>query len=344
MNIGGRTISPAHPTLVIAEIGVNHDGSLDRALELVHHAKEAGADAVKLQVFRGRTLMHPSAAFAEYQKGRTDAADPIAMLERYELDDAALMRVVEEIRRVGLLPLATPFSLEDVPRVAALDLPAVKIASPDVVNYPLLKQVARLGRPMLLSTGAATHEEVDRATQWLDAWQASFALLHCISAYPVADRHANLCWIRELAERCACPVGYSDHTTNDWAGALAVAGGACIVEKHLTYDRNAVGPDHSASADPHGFTQYVLNIRTAELLRGQPGKRVLDVEQDVRQVSRQSLVTTRDLPEGYTLADADLKVQRPAGGIPASTLPTTVGKRLKRPVPAGTMLTPNDLG
>lgn len=343
MNIAGRPISNLHPTLVIAEIGVNHDGSPDRAIELVHHARDAGADAVKLQVFRGRTLMHPSAAFAEYQKSRVDAPDPAAMLERYELNDAALQRIVDEIRHAGLLPLATPFSLEDVPRVAALDLPAIKVASPDIVNYPLLKQASRLGRPLLLSTGAATHEEVDRATQWLDAWQTPFALLHCISAYPTPDRHASLRWIAELADRCACPVGYSDHTTHDWAGALAVVAGACVVEKHLTHDRAAPGPDHAASADPHGFAQYVLNIRTAELLRGQPGKRVLDVEQDVRTVSRQSLVAVRDLPAGHVLAEADVKVQRPGAGISAGALPTAIGKRIKRPLPAGTMLTPADL-
>lgn len=339
--LADKLIAPGQSVLVIAEIGVNHDGSPQRALELVDHAAAAGADAVKLQIFRADRLMHRTGRFAQYQQSRCAEPDPVAMLQRYELSFDECQRIVDHIRGRGLIPLATPFSLDDLPILAGLDLPAVKIASPDLVNWPLLRAAAALQRPLLLSTGAATLEEVDRTVTQLRQWGVNFALLHCISSYPVADARANLAWIGELAARYAVPTGYSDHTAQPLAGALAVAGGACIIEKHLTYDRSASGPDHAASADPAQFADYVRLIRLATTLRGQGGKCVDPSEHDVRAVSRQSLVLTRDLPAGHILTDADLTTQRPATGIPAWNFPQLVGKRLGQSCPRGTMLTPD---
>jgi sialic acid synthase SpsE len=336
--IGEHPISPHTRVFVIAEIGVNHDGRIERALELVRHAADAGADAVKLQLFRAAALMHPSAGFAEYQEDRCEDDSPAEMLRRYELSDTDLWRLVEYIRRHGLLPLATPFSPSEVELCRRFDLPAIKIASPDLVNRPLLERCTTLGRPLLVSTGAATMREVSQAVAWLRELDTPFALLHCVSSYPAEQRDANLCWIAELAAEFDVPVGYSDHTTEPLAGALAVAAGACIVEKHLTYDRFAPGPDHSASADPPGLAAYIRAIRIAEALRGAPGKRVLPAEEDVRTISRQSLVLVRPLSPGQALTADDLTVQRPGTGIPASELTQVVGRSLRRPAPAGTML------
>ena len=338
LTIFGRTVGPGEPTLVIAEIGVNHDGSLHRALELVETAAECGADAVKLQFFRADALLHGSVVFAVYQKDRCAESDPAEMLRRYELAEADAERIVEAVRDRGMIPLATPFSPPDVRVVAALGLPAVKIASPDLVNRPLLMHAAQLGKPLLLSTGASGMDEVETAVGWLRGWGASFALLHCVSAYPVPAHEANLCWIGELAARFDVPVGYSDHTTGIGAGALAVAAGACVVEKHLTYDRAASGPDHAASADAQQFTQYVQLVRTADKMRGRPGKRVLDVEQDVRRVSRQSLVLRHELRPGDVLREEDVIVQRPGTGIPAGQSERAIGRRIMRPLEAGTLL------
>jgi sialic acid synthase SpsE len=326
-------------TLVIAEIGVNHDGDVGRALELVRHAKHAGADAVKLQVFRAKTLMHASSAFAAYQQSRVEDATPIDMLRRYELGGGELDAVVRAIRDAGLVPLATPFSLDDVPVIERLGLPVVKIASPDLVNRPLLQRVARLKKPLLISTGASTLDEIGMAVGWLREWGAEFTLLHCVSSYPTADADAHLRWIGELAERFGVPVGYSDHATNLLAGPLAVAAGAGVIEKHLTYDRTALGPDHSASADPEQFRQYVHMIRQAEVLRGRGGRRILDGEQDVRRVSRQSLVLRRGMSAGETIGEQDLTTQRPGTGIPAAEVGKVVGRVLAHEVGAGTMVT-----
>jgi sialic acid synthase SpsE len=336
--IGGRPIGATHPALVIAEIGVNHDGSVRRALALVELAAACGADAVKLQIFNAAALMHDSSSFAGYQQGRVDDADPAAMLRRYELPPEQVREVVAAIRKHGLLPIATPFSPADVDLIGELGLPAVKIASPDIVNRPLLARAVRLGVPLIASTGAATIDEIDTTCGWLRDWNCPFALLHCISSYPTPAEDANLCWIAELSKRFASPVGFSDHTKDMLTGALAVAAGAVIVEKHLTYDRSARGPDHSASADPEQFAAYVKMIRQAEVLRGKPGKRVLEVEQDVRRVSRQSLVAARDLKVGECVREQDLTVQRPGTGISAAEVTTAVGRRVTRAIGRGTLL------
>jgi N-acetylneuraminate synthase/N,N'-diacetyllegionaminate synthase len=325
-------------TLVIAEIGVNHDGSIEKAIELIRFAAASGADAVKLQIFRADRLMHRSGALADYQKKSILDSSAIEMLRRYELDDDSLKRAVEEIRRLNLIPLATPFSPKDVEQVQALRLPAIKIASPDLVNWPLLQRAAAARLPMIISTGAATLSEISSSMAWLRGWNVQVTLLHCISSYPTPLECLNLRWIGELARQFNVPVGFSDHTTEITCGALAVCAGATVIEKHLTYDRAAAGPDHAASLDAGQFSEYVRSIRTAERMFGKPGKRVLDIERDVRLVSRQSLVAARDLAAGDVIRNEDLTVQRPGTGIPASAMPSIVGQRTNQAVRAGEML------
>jgi sialic acid synthase SpsE len=339
IEFGHFTLSQSGPTPVIAEIGVNHDGQLQRAIQLVRIAADCGADAVKLQIFRAGRLMHNSSTFARYQQPNAADANPTDMLRRYELSDQDVDAVVAEIRRLNLMPLATPFSPEDVERIDRLDLPAIKIASPDLVNWPLLRRAARTDRPLLISTGAASINEISSAVAWLRGWKAQFALLHCISAYPTSSADANLCWIGEMEARFGVAVGFSDHTTELMSGALAVAAGAAVVEKHLTWDCAAEGPDHAISADPDEFARYIRLIHVAQQMRGSGGKRVLDVERDVRTVSRQSLVAARDIAMGQLIGEHDLTVQRPGTGIPASALPSIVGRRSGQYIRAGEMLT-----
>ena len=338
VEIEGRALMPGRPTFVIAELGVNHDGSVQRAIELVRIASACGADAVKLQFFRASILMHPSGEMAAYQKQRLKSESPIDMLRKYELTGEEVRKVVSEVRERKMVPLATPFSPTDLELVDRLRLPAIKIASPDLVNRPLLAAAAKLRKPLLVSTGAATIQEVDETVSWLRQWRLPFCLMHCVSGYPTPKEEAHLCWITELAARYGIPAGYSDHTTDVHTGAFAAAAGAVVIEKHLTYDRDAKGPDHAASADPAHFERYVKLIREATVLRGAPGKRVLPVEEDVRTVSRQSLVLRRDLKAGDVLREEDLTVQRPGTGLPAAAITKAVGKRVARPLTAGSML------
>ncbi len=339
MKVGSHDLSQR--VLVIAEIGVNHDGSVDRAIELVHAAKNAGADAIKLQIFVAERLMNRSARFAAYQVGRTDAADPVQMLKQYELDDPALKIIAKVATDLGLLTIATPFSPEDVSRVVSINAAAIKIASPDLVNCLLLDHACQSGLPMIVSTGAATSDEIESAVSWIKTRCDRVALLHCISSYPTPPQDANLLWINDL-QRLGLPVGYSDHTDQILAGALAVAAGARIIEKHLTYDTTAKGPDHSASFDPTGFAEYVRFIRLAEQMRGMANRRVLDCERDVRKVSRQGLVV-KNTVENRQIELSDLTTQRPGDGVSQALLDAVIGHHPKQRLAAGVFVGVNDV-
>jgi N-acetylneuraminate synthase/N,N'-diacetyllegionaminate synthase len=325
---------------VIAELGVNHDGSLDRALALTEAAAEAGADAVKLQLFDPEALLSADAELADYQSKAAD--DPHAMLRGLTLEADEMARVRDRAHELALGFVVTCFSLESIPQLEALGPDAVKIASPDCVNRPLIEAVGGLNCPRLISTGAATGEEVGGLLGRL-AGDPTALLLACVSAYPTPAEAASLERIAHLL-RFADRVGYSDHTTGVMTGALAVAAGASVIEKHLTWDTAAAGPDHAASLDPAQFAGYVAQVRQAERMRGERWSgEVLELEADVRRVSRQSVCVNRDLPAGHSLTREDLTVKRPGTGVPAGRLDAVVGRRLAQDVSAGRMLRDGDL-
>ena len=339
LKISQDSIGDGRAAYVIAEIGVNHDGSAARAIELVRHAARAGANAIKLQLFAADRLVHRSARAAAYQTANCGATEQIELLRRYELSVDDVERIIDSARACGLTTIATPFSVEDVDTIERLGLPAIKIASPDLVNKPLLERVAASGVPLLVSTGAATTDEIAMAVGWLRGWRASFALLHCVSSYPTPIDAARLGWIDGLRRTFEVPVGYSDHTTEPLAGAFAVAAGACVIEKHLTWNRFAEGPDHRASADPHQFAAYVGTIRAASRMRGVGvAREVLPIEQDVRRLSRQSLVVAEAIAAGQAIDRARLRVQRPGTGILARDIDDVTGRVARRSLAVGTIL------
>ena len=327
---------------VIAEIGVNHDGEVERALELVAAAAAAGADAIKLQHFRPERLLSSQAGLATYQK--SSERDAASMLSRLTLTMDEIASVRDEARRRGLAVVATPFSLEDVTELGELGLDAVKIASPDVVNLPLLDAAAALGLPMLVSTGAASLDEVAPAAVVLHGHAAPAALLQCVSSYPTPDEEAALSGIGVLADEFRLPVGYSDHTTSTHTGAMAVAAGACVLEKHLTYDRGASGPDHAASLDPPGLAEYVMETRWAQAVMGPWAKRVHESEAEVRRLCRQSLYAVRPLRRGDTLRREDVTIRRPQHGLPAGDLERALGCTLATDVMQGDAITAEAVG
>ncbi|TVQ54754.1 MAG: N-acetylneuraminate synthase [Phycisphaerales bacterium] len=343
MKLADRTIAPApHGTgpYIIAEIGVNHDGSPERALKLVDAAAAAGADAVKLQLFRADTLLSRAAVLADYQ-AKNGAADPFSMLHGLELEPDAMRAVYDRARACGLHAIITVFSRELITMAEALGVDAYKTASPDVINRPLLQDLVRTGRPLLVSTGTATLAEVARAAEWLETHPHLF--LHCVSAYPTPDEEASLAARQAMFKVTSRALGYSDHTTSLDTGALAVASGACLLEKHLTYDRNASGPDHAASFDPDQFAEYVRLARRAWRMLGAPVKEVRDVEREVHRISRQSIVVRRDLPAGHVLTVEDLTVKRPGTGLPPEQFEAVLGRPLVREVSGDTPLVEDDL-
>ncbi|MFO0827421.1 MAG: N-acetylneuraminate synthase family protein [Phycisphaerales bacterium] len=333
--IEGRVIGGTTQPYVIAEIGVNHDGDVNRGRELVHAAREAGADAVKFQLFDADLLMSADGLLAAYQASH-GATDPRAMLRELQLSPHAMAELCAEARRFGLHPIVTVFSVQLVADAERMHVAAYKSASPDIVNRPLLEAMTATGRPLIVSTGAAELDEVRRTAAWLTG--RPVAWLQCVSSYPTPPEHASLRGIADIAGATGGVVGYSDHTGDIDVGALAVAAGAAILEKHLTYDRRARGPDHEASLDPRQFESYVRAVRRAAAIMG-AGKHVLHIERDVRNVSRQSLVAARELKRGDRISAADLTVKRPGSGIAPWRLDEIVGRTMARDLGRDRVLT-----
>ncbi len=342
MRIGTRNIGRVFDPYVIAEIGVNHDGSVERALELVDAAAGAGADAVKLQLFRGDLLMSKEARLAAYQRAAGEA-DPLEMLRRLELSVDQMSPIVDRAHERGVHAVVSVFSVELVREAERLAWDAYKTASPDVINRPLLEALAATNRPLIVSTGTATLDEVERAVRWLPSIFDRLALLQCVSSYPTPVDRAALGGIVALREISPGPVGYSDHTALVETGGLAVAAGASILEKHLTYSRAAAGPDHAASLEPAEFAQYVSGARRSHSMAGPEKKIVLDVEREVRDVSRQSLVAARDLGVGHRIVRGDLTVKRPGTGIEPWRMGEIVGRIVGRPVERDSLVREEDL-
>lgn len=360
MRLGDRVLAPERPPVVIAELGVNHDGSVHRAIELVEAAADAGADAIKLQYFKADLLLSRAARLASYQRDAGER-DPAAMLCRLELDPDAMALLVARAHALGLLAIVTVFSEPLVAGAAALAFDAFKVASPDIIHRPLIDALARTGRPMILSTGAANADEVARADRWL-AHADDVAFLQCVSSYPVPDAGAALGGIDALRTIVDRPVGLSDHTTSVQTGALAVLLGARILEKHLTWSCSAPGPDHAASLDPTDLARYVTLARRAHrdpavadelgLDRACPWadrrvgprtKAVLPIEAEVRLAARQSITAVRDLPAGAVLTRDDLTIKRPGTGLEPWRLDGVVGAATARAIPRDTPITADDL-
>lgn len=328
----GRSMRPADARrcLIIAEAGVNHDGSPDAALRMVDAAVAAGADAVKFQVFRAAALTTASAPLAAYQRA-AGAVDQRAMLARLELSDDALRRLAEHCTRAGIEFLATPFSPEDVARLVRLGVRAIKLASTDLNNVPLQRAAIDAGLPLIVSTGAAVLREIDDAVARLCAGGATdrLTLMHCVSAYPTPLESANLAAICAMRRRWSLPIGYSDHTRETATGALAVAAGACMVEKHFTLDRSAPGPDHAMALEPADLHEYVRRVREASAAHGEGSLGMSAIEADVRRVARRKLVFSRALGAGECITPEMLAAKRPGGGIEPDAIDLVVGRRLR---------------
>ncbi|MFK7790141.1 MAG: N-acetylneuraminate synthase family protein [Phycisphaeraceae bacterium] len=326
---------------VVAEIGVNHDGDAALGRLLIDSAAAAGVDAVKFQYFHPDRLLSNQAELAGYQQGQ--AANQRELLGKLAMPIDVLAGLVSHAKVCGLAAVVTPFSLADPAELADLGLDAIKTASPDAVNGPLLEACAAMGLPMLISTGTCSLDELEPAAALLRGHDAGGAMLHCVSSYPTPMGRAQLGGILAMRGALGLPIGYSDHTRGLQTGALAVMAGAVVIEKHLTHDRTAKGPDHAASLDGEQMKQYVANIREAQSAMGLVLKDVSEVERDVRRVSRQSVCVVSDLPAGHVLTDRDLTVKRPGTGLPASTLASLVGKSLAKAVKANDLLDASDL-
>ena len=319
---------------IIAEAGVNHNGSLDLALRLVDAAKASGADAVKFQTFRTDLLATRSAHKAPYQERTTENAESqFEMLQRLELDAAAHERLIEHCRRIGIQFLSSPFDAESADLLANMDVPLYKVPSGEITNLPFLQHLARKGRPVILSTGMSTLGEVEEAVRVLQGAGASqVTLLHCVTEYPAPYAEVNLRAMLTLKTAFGLSVGYSDHTLGIEIAIAAAALGAEVIEKHFTLDRSLPGPDHAASLEPGELQQMVAAIRHVEVAMGTGVKAPAPCELPNISVARKSVVAARSLPSGHRLGAGDLDIKRPGNGLAPKLLTSLIGRTLRADV------------
>ncbi len=345
IRIGKRLVGPDEPVFIIAEAGVNHNGQLALAKQLVEAAVESGADAVKFQSFVATGLVSGAAPKAQYQLQTTDPGETqFEMIKRLELSPAAHRTLRDYCRQLGIQFLSTPFDRTSADLLTELEVPAFKISSGDITDWPFLDYVARSGKPIILSTGMSYLKEVEQALQVIrDAGNNETILLHCISNYPAAAADANLRAMKTMADQFQVPIGFSDHTAGTTVAIAAVALGASAIEKHLTLDKNLPGPDHRASLEPTEFKELVESIRTVESALGNGDKKPAVSESDTRRVARRSLVSANALNEGTVLQPHMLNEMRPGTGIPPSSIGEVLGRILKRKLEPGELLSWSDL-
>ena len=337
--IGGRSIGPGQPPYIIAELSGNHNGDIARALRLVEIAKEAGADAVKLQTYTADTITidHDGPDFL-IQGG------PWNGRRLYELYNEAHTpwdwhpALFEHAAKLGIHCFSSPFDATAIDFLQELDAPAFKIASFEIIDTPLIRRAAATGKPLIISTGMATPEEIDEAVGAArSAGSGGIALLHCVSGYPTPAEQANLARIHALMTRYDCPIGLSDHTLGTDVAIASVALGASIIEKHFTLARADGGPDAAFSLEPQELKALVKGARTAFAALGSAEYGLAAAEQG-NVMFRRSLYVVRDIAAGEPLTESNVRSIRPGYGLPPKHIDTVIGRSAARGIRRGTPL------
>ena len=332
---------------VIAEAGVNHNGSADLALDLVDAAAKAGADAVKFQTFKPERLVARGTPTAAYQASNCGASDQYEMLRALELPASAYPKLVERCAARGIEFMSTPFDPESARMLADSGMKRIKVGSGDLTSLAFLESLAALHLPLILSTGMATLAEAKAAIETVRAAWGDHAisraadaltLLHCTSNYPAQAADVNLSAMTTMARELRVPVGYSDHTEGIAIAIAAASLGAAVLEKHLTLDRGLPGPDHRASLEPGEFAAMVAGIRSVEAALGNGIKAPTESELPVRDLVRRSVALAKPVGKGEALTREHLTLLRPGTGIPPRELARAIGRRAVRDLEAGTLL------
>lgn len=311
---------------IIAEAGVNHNGDVDIAKELIRKAKEAGADAVKFQTFIADELAAPDARTAEYQAKNIGAESQLEMLRKLEFNFQTFAELKEYSGKIGIDFLSTPFDLKSIDFLTKLELPFIKIPSGEITDKPYLVKIANTGLPVIISTGMSTMEEIREALQIFNLYPKNkLTLLHCTTEYPAPFSEINLRAMVKLKEAFGYPVGYSDHTTGIEVSIAAAALGAEVIEKHFTLDKTMKGPDHKASVEPQELQELVNAVRNIEKAMGDGEKTPSVSEHKNRNLVRKSIVASRDIVEGELFTEDNLGVKRPGDGISPMKWETVLG-------------------
>ncbi len=319
--------------LIIAEAGVNHNGSMEMAKQLIEAAAIAGVDYVKFQTFKAEKLVTKDAKQAEYQQRNAKDDSQYAMLKKLELSEAQHEELIAYCKEKGVKFLSTAFDMESVEYLHSLHLGLWKIPSGEITNYPYLKAIAQYGEPVILSTGMCEMEDVQNAVDVLckhGMKKEQITVLHCNTEYPTPMQDVNLKAMQEIKDAIDVKVGYSDHTKGIEVPIAAVALGAEVIEKHFTLDRTLPGPDHKASLEPNELKAMVDAIRNIEQALGDGQKHVSASEEKNMAIARKSIVAAKDIKRGELLTEENLTTKRPGNGISPMRWEDVIGTCAKR--------------
>lgn len=347
ISIAGKKIGSGQPCFIIAEGGVNHNSRLDLALKLIDAAKDAGADAIKFQTFRAEQLVTGTGMMADYQKRNTGKTESqLDMLRRLELKEQWYPDLIAHAKKRKIVLLSTPHGgFESVDLMEKYDFPAFKFGSGDITNLPVLEYAARLGKPMLISTGMSNMDEVREAVDTVrNAGNDQILVFQCTTDYPLAPENVNLSAMQTIRDELGVLVGYSDHTVGDQVPIMAVTLGAVMIEKHLTLDRKMQGPDHIASTEPEEFKEMVAKLRQIPIIMGSGIKKPLPAELQYLRVARKSLTALRDIKAGEELTKENLAIKRPGEGLLPKKYHEVLGKTAKKDIPEDTLLSEDMIG
>lgn len=315
---------------MIAEAGVNHNGSLQTAKELVREAKNAGAQSVKFQSFTARDLVLPKTEKVRYQRKHNPSSnDQFEMLKSLELPKDSFRELFLFGEELGIEVFSTPYSVEELDFLLSVGVRSLKIASADIVDLELVRAAAESKVPTILSTGMSTMEEVENAVNTFEKPETQLTLLHTTSSYPTSVKDLNLLSIPAMKAHFGIKVGFSDHSLGFLAGQLAVAMGVDTIERHLTLNRQSEGPDHEASLDPEEFKSYLEALEMSRLALGTWKKAPAESEMEMRRLARKFIVTKEKMEKGDLLSRDKVTLMRAGRGFPAQQLPSIIGKKLR---------------
>lgn len=345
IKIQNTKISENSRTFIIAEAGVNHNGDINLALKLIKAAKRAGADCVKFQTFCADNLVTEQAPKAKYQLKTTNPHESQKeMLRKLELPFNDYLKLIRYAEEEDIIFLSTPYNFEDVDFLKKLKVAAYKLASMHLVELPMVEYTAKKQKPVFLSTGMSTMNEIVKASQvFIETGNKNLILLQCTTNYPAKFSDANLRTMHQISKKTGAMVGYSDHTEGIEACVLAVAAGACVTEKHFTLDKNLPGPDQSSSASPDEFTEMAARIRQAEIILGFSNKTISSDEKRNIIGMRRSIATKFFIPRGTIITKKNVGFKRPAAGLSPNLLGKILGRKAKKDIPADTLLNRNDI-
>lgn len=327
-------------TYIIAEVGPNHNGDVQIALELIDQLSEIGVDAVKFQISNLENAYSLDAFKPEYQRQNESSKSPLEMSKKFQLPFEAHKKLYQRCKEKGVDYMCSAFEMTSLQFLTEnFELPYYKIASGELLTVDMLEYMAERDTPILVSTGMASFEDVEKSLNILSSkGNNNISIFHCVSSYPAAPESINLKVMIELKKRFGYDVGFSDHTEGNTAAIAAVALGAVVIEKHVTLDKNMEGPDHKASATVEQFAELVQSIREVESMMGGTHKVFTEKELEIKKAARKSIVSARDLPVGHVITKEDISFKRPGFGFLPIERDLVIGKKVIKAIEANRVI------